>query len=177
MRIEIYNLVLDNVIIQILPPNTPADRHCPHALVRTSRQVRNEVLPIMHSMCEVRANVTDFNFDGMLSWMARIPPGQQANLCKNENLSIRLCTSIKPGNYSDSLRKWLHMRADPYRPQPRWKYSGPQPKTKVANDLKRRVKRMTEEGKRRELTEMLLAIGVAARQQEVSESVEVEEDE
>lgn len=74
---------------------------------------------------------------------------------------MRLCTSTKPDALGDStLRKWLKLRADKYRPQPKWRYSGPLPKNKVANDLKRRVKRMTEEGKRAELVVMLNAIGV-----------------
>ena len=141
LRIEIYTLVLENVVIQILPLNS--DRHCPLALVCTSRQVRNEILPIIHSNCEIRANVTDFNFEGMLSWMSRIPPNEQASLCKNDKLSVRLNTSIKPGNFSDSLRKWLHLRADPYRPQPRWRYVGTLPRPKVANELKRRVRRLS----------------------------------
>ena len=159
LRIEIYNLALESITIHILPHNSP-DRHCPLALVLTSRQVRNEVLPIIHSNCEIRANVTDFNFEGMLSWIQRIPPDQEANLRKNDKLSIQLHTTIKPGNFGDSLRRWLHLRADACRPQPRWRYEGPVPKPKVANELRRRVKRMTESGKRKELSDMLEAIGI-----------------
>nr|POE80031.1 hypothetical protein CFP56_08097 [Quercus suber] len=160
LRIEIYRLALESVHIHILPQSsgTPA---CPHSLIRTSRQVRLEVLPIMHSMCEIRVNITDFNFEPLLTWLARIPPDQESNLTKNNSLSIRLCTSAKPSSVNgDSLRRWLHLRADVFRPQPRWKYSGPNPKPPTANDLKRRAKRMTEQGKKRELEAMLKAIGV-----------------
>ncbi|KAK5111955.1 hypothetical protein LTR85_011702 [Meristemomyces frigidus] len=164
LRIEIYKLVLDDVVIHILPLQEDSDNmgfQCPHSLIRTSRQVRNEVLPIIHSTCEIRANVTDFNFSGMLAWMDRIPPDQQSHLCKNRALTVRLCTSSKPAGFCENMRKWLHLRADPYRPQPNWQYSGPAPKSKVANDLKRRVKRMSEVGKRKELVAMLSALGVA----------------
>ncbi|KAK4541895.1 hypothetical protein LTR36_007259 [Oleoguttula mirabilis] len=161
LRIEIYKLVLDSVVIHILP--LYEDNHrCPHALVLTSRQVRNEVLPIIHSTCAIRANVTDFNFSGLLAWMERVPPDQQAHLCKNRALTVRLCTSLKPAGFCENLRKWLHLRADLHRPQPDWEYSGPTPKNKVANDLRRRVKRMPEEGKRQEMAVMLGAIGVRA---------------
>nr|POF17032.1 hypothetical protein CFP56_57848 [Quercus suber] len=160
LRIEVYRRALESVQIHILPESsgTPS---CPHALIRTSRQVRMEVLPIMHSMCEIRVSITDFNFEPLLTWLARIPPHQEFNLARNNSLSIRLCTSSKPRNiYGDSLRKWLHLRADVFRPQPPWRYSGTLPKSPTANDLKRRVKRMSEHGKRRELIIMLKAIGV-----------------
>lgn len=161
LRIEVYKLVLEGVTIHIVPPHA-TDQHCPHALVRTSRQVRNEVLPMIHSSCEIRVNVTDFNFDGLLAWLSRIPPDQHANLTKNKDLRIRLCTTLKPTNHSDSLRRWLHSRADAYRPQPAWIYSGPVPKATVANDLRRRAKRMkTEPRKRAELLAMLEALGIA----------------
>ncbi|KAK5132164.1 hypothetical protein LTR08_000321 [Meristemomyces frigidus] len=159
LRIEVYKLVLDRVVLHILPLHDVV-RHCPHALVLASRQVRNEVLPLMHSTCQVRATVTDFNFGGLLAWVARIPPDQQALLCKNGGLTVRLCTSMKPAAPCDHLRKWLHLRADPHRPQPLWQYTGPTPKNKVANDMKRRYKRMPEEGKRREMAAMMSAIGI-----------------
>ncbi|KAK3116115.1 hypothetical protein LTR53_003851 [Teratosphaeriaceae sp. CCFEE 6253] len=162
LRVEIYKLVLENVIIHILPLNSTS-RHCPHALICTSRQVRNEVLPLIHSTCRIRANVTDFDFGGMLAWMARIPPSQQAHLCKNDGLQIMLCTtSAKPADVGQEMRKWLHQRADPYRPQPGWKYKGAPARREVASDLRRRVKRMTEEGKRAELTASLGGAAMAA---------------
>lgn len=159
LRVEIYKLIVENVVIHILPLNA-TKRHCHHPLVRTSRQVRLEVLPIIHSSCEIRANVTDFIFDGLLAWMGRIPPNEHANLCKNLNLSISLCTTSEPISYGQSLRKWLQLRADRCRPQPAWQYNGPQPVSKIANDLRRRAKRMPEQGKREEMRTMLEAIGI-----------------
>lgn len=159
LRIEIYKLALHNVIIKILPPKADGVA-APHALVRTSRQIRNEVLPIIHSTCAIESSVTDFNFDGLLDFMKRIPPDEQKHLLKNNNLTIRLNTSIDPCASPESLRRWLHYRGDKYRPQPRWKYSGPRPSTKVQNDLRRRVKRMREENKKEELKAMLRAIDV-----------------
>lgn len=117
---------------------------------------------MVHSMCYINASITDFNFEPLLTWLSRIPPDQEANLSKNDNLHIGLHTTNKPQNmYGDSLRRWLHLRADQHRPQPKWAYKGPSPKPKVANDLKRRAKRMTEAGKRAELVTMLRAIEIA----------------
>ncbi|KAK5113952.1 hypothetical protein LTR62_003075 [Meristemomyces frigidus] len=170
IRIEIYKLVVLDVVLHILPLSgngTDAEqskRNLPHALARTSRQTRNEVLPILRATCSIRANVTDFNFSGMLAWMARIPPTQQHHLVKNPSLEIKLCTAGKPGPHGqgqeNSLRKWLKMRADPYRPQPRWKYSGAPAQRAVSNDMRRKFKRMPEEGKREELRIMLEALKV-----------------
>ena len=160
LRIEIYCLVLANVKIHVLPLTTDPRRTCPHPLVRTSKQVRNEVLPIIHSSCDIRAVVTDFNFTGLLAFLSRIPADDQKYLLRNEHLSVRLCTTLAPPGNLDSLRKWLHDRADQHRPQPNWRYSGPCPSQKVANDLKRRVKRMPEVGKQMELMKMVTAIGV-----------------
>lgn len=163
LRIEIYKLVLDNVIIHVLPLQSQ-ERHCPHALVRTSRQVRNEALPIIHASCEIRAVVTDFNFGGMLAWIDRIPSQAQGYLSKNENLSIRLCTSTtNPNGDEQSLRRWLKMRADRYRAQPNWQYSGPAPNSKMANSMKRKAKRMPEEGKKHEMIKMLNAVSVVLK--------------
>ncbi|EMC99308.1 hypothetical protein BAUCODRAFT_398848 [Baudoinia panamericana UAMH 10762] len=161
LRIHIYELVLVNVRIQILPLESK-DHRTPHALILASRQVRNEVLPIIHSKCRIRANVTDFNFSGLVAWMDRIPSGQQAMLCKNEQLEINLCTSLKPDSrsFAVGLRKWLEMRKDPHRSQPNWQYSGPTPKKGVASDLRRRAKRMNPPEKRGEFLAMLDAIGV-----------------
>ncbi|KAK0973849.1 hypothetical protein LTR91_014597 [Friedmanniomyces endolithicus] len=161
LRVEIYKLVLENVIVHILPLRANSSRNCPHALIRTSRQVRNEVLPLIHSLCPIRANVTDFDFSGMLAWIQRIPSSQEANLCKNQNLRVMLCTtSTKPVCMGAELRKWLHMRADQHRPQPAWEYKGAQAQAVVANDLRRRCKRMPEMGKRLELLRMLDAMRV-----------------
>ena len=160
LRIAIYCLALENVTIHILPLKTDSRATCPHPLMRTSKQVRNEVLPIIHSSCSIRAVVTDFSFTGLLDFLTRIPPDEQKYLLKNEHLSVKLCTTLTPPGNLESLRRWLHYRADHCRPQPNWRYSGPHPSSKVANDLKRRVKRMTEERKKRELERMVRAIGV-----------------
>ncbi|RMY63870.1 hypothetical protein D0864_12521 [Hortaea werneckii] len=169
LRIEIYKLVLDSVVIHVLPPQSH-ERHCPHALNLTSRQVRNEVIPIIHATCEIRAVVTDFNFVGLLAWLDRIPSQDQRFLEKNDRLSIRLCTSNNtnsngsaPGGDAGSLRRWLTMRADPYRAQPRWRYTGPSPNRKIANDMKRKAKRMSEIGKKHEMIAMLSAVGMVIR--------------
>lgn len=171
LRIEIYCLALASVQIHILPPST-SERMSPHSLVLTSRQVRNEVLPLIHNSCPITIEVTDFNFDGLLAWMARMPPDQEANLRKNTRLTIalsttasvngdgkkdKICNSMKN---SGSLRRWLHMRADPYRPQPDWVYSGPMPDYKTVYEMRRRAKRCRKPGEKRELVKMLAAIGI-----------------
>jgi len=179
LRIEIYRLALLTVKIHILPPNSSSTHSAPHPLVLTTRQVRNEVLPLIHNSCPIHATVTDFNFDGLLAWMSRMPPDQEANLCKNTNLRIELCTTSnttqqqhevqqkaqKPGTCnsmrnSGSLRKWLHLRADVYRPQPGWVYVGAKPDYKTMVDMRRRAKRAVRQGEKRELVGMLKAIGV-----------------
>jgi hypothetical protein len=159
LRIEIYRLALENVIIHILPVASPNDK-LPHALTRTSRQVRNEVLPLMHSICPIRSSVTEFNFDGLLLWMSRVPPHEEANLKKNPDMRIFFTTNNQPQRSMDSLRKWLHMRADKYRPQPQWQYSGTTPNNKVCADLRRRTKRMKEARKQKEMVKILKALNV-----------------
>ena len=169
LRVEIYRLALSSVQIHMLPPNT-SERNNPHALVLTSRQVRNEVLPLIHNSCAIRIDITDFNFDGLLAFMARMPPDQEANLRKNTKLQIRLCTTTTPHakkgepcnsmKNSASLRRWLHLRADPYRPQANWVYSGPNPDFKTSYEMRRRAKRMRKDGEKAELIKMLKAIGV-----------------
>ena len=158
LRIEIYKLALRNVVIHVVQPLS--DKVSPHPLVRTSKQIRNEILPIIHATCAIECCVTDFNFTGLLDFMRRIPPDEQKYLLKNDNLTIRLHTSTEPCSSLASLRKWLSYRGDKCRPQPKWRYSGPRPSTKVQNDLRRRVKRMTEENKKQELKTMLRAIDV-----------------
>ncbi|KXL50350.1 MAG: hypothetical protein FE78DRAFT_237202 [Acidomyces sp. 'richmondensis'] len=158
IRIEIYRLALHRVTIQIVPPEST--RRCPHALIRTSRQTRHEVLPLIHSGCPIRANVTDFNFAGLLTWLRRIPATEQHHLAKNPDLLIFVTTTEKGTREGGTLRQWLHLRADKCRAQPAWRYSGPPPQKSVASDMRRRVKRMSEEGKRAELVRMLGAIGV-----------------
>ncbi|SMQ45526.1 unnamed protein product [Zymoseptoria tritici ST99CH_1A5] len=159
MRVEIYKLALEGVVIHILPPNTAEERKIPHALARTSRQVRNEVLPMIQALCPIRCAITDFNFDGLLQWLARVPPHEEFKLTRNKNLSIRFHTSNQPQSCQLSLRRWLAMRADPHRPQANWQYSGTQPNSKVSADLRRRVKRMTG-GKATEFMAILNALGV-----------------
>jgi hypothetical protein len=160
MRIEIYKLALEGVVIHILPPNTAEERKIPHALTRTSRQVRNEVLPMIHALCPIRCAITDFNFDGLLQWLARVPPSEEFKLTKNPNLSIRFHTTNQSSSCQQlSLRRWLAMRADQHRPQAEWQYSGTQPSSKVCADLRRRVKRM-KGGKAAEFHNILKALGV-----------------
>ncbi|KAH9828992.1 hypothetical protein Tdes44962_MAKER09196 [Teratosphaeria destructans] len=161
LRVEVYKLALSTVCIHIGP--LEGGRRSPHPLVRTSHLVRMEVLPLMHSLCPIRASVTDFNFSGLLAWTDRIPPNEHATLAKNQNLSIVINStekSPKESQFGPSLRKWLHRRADPHRAQPNWRYQGPPPQKGVASDMKRRAKRMTEEGKRKELVTMLTSLGV-----------------
>lgn len=163
LRIEVYRLALDGVVIHILPTTKAEDsqRCIPHALTRTSRQVRNEVLPMIHSMCPIRCSITDFNFDGLLLWISRIPPDQESKLCKNENLTIHFNTSgQQPPRCLESLRKWLKFRADKHRPHPNWVYSGPQPHSKICADLRRRAKRMPEPGKQEEMFKILKALSI-----------------
>lgn len=175
MRIEIYKLILANVQIHILPAHSKPAHKVPHSLVLTSRQVRNEVLPLIHNSCPISVTVTDFNFDSLLTWMARMPPDQEANLCKNRELKIELCTTMNDQQKrrasssrdtsnsmrnTHSLRKWLHLRADVYRSQPEWKYCGPRPDYKSAQELRRRAKRAAKPREKEEMVKMLAAIGV-----------------
>lgn len=172
LRIEIYKLALRNVTIHILPTsskhgadtpdNSSRRQSSPHALTLTSRQVRNEVLPLMHSSCPIQCAVTDFNFDGLLSWIKRVPPHEEMHLKKNKDLTITLNTA-EPNvpKTMESMRKWLHMRADKCRPQPDWKYKGSTVQNKVGADLRRRTKRMTEVGKQRESCKILRALGIS----------------
>ena len=159
LRIEIYKLALREVTIHILPLNA-VDRHSPHALVKTSKQVRSEALPLMHMVCPIQVNITDFNFDGLLAWISRIPPDQEGNLAKNEDLNIHLNTTMDKTKDHSSLRKWLHLRADTYRPQPDWQYTGPEPDSKTANAMRRKAKRSLKPNEQKELVRMLVSIGV-----------------
>ena len=183
LRIEIYKSVLENVVVYIPPAQSNEDPRSPHAgprsphtvprsphalvrsplaLVRTSRQVRHEVLPIIHAHCAITAQITDFNFQGLLNWMQRISPNDQRHLLKNPCLKIELRTTDKPPGQQEgvSLRRWLALRADKIKPQAKWEYSGPNPHSRVKTDLRRRVKRMTENGKKAELKKMARTIGV-----------------
>jgi hypothetical protein len=160
LRIEIYKLALKNVTVHVLPMNCGDNRKLPHALTRTSQQVRREVLPLMHSLCPILCSITDFNFDSLREWMRRIPPDQEANLCKNRTLVIRFCTTTELPKSIESMRKWLQMRADPYRPQPRWQYSGSKPADKVCKDLARRANRMKDASRQKEMFVILECLGV-----------------
>jgi hypothetical protein len=160
LRIEIYKLALKHVTVHVLPINCEDARKLPHALTRTTKQVRREVLPLMHALCPIWCSITDFNFDSLREWMKRIPPEQEANLCKNRSLAIRFCTTTAPPKSVESLRKWLHMRADPYRPQPHWQYSGSRPSDKVCKDLVRRAKRMKDASRQKEMFVILECLGV-----------------
>lgn len=161
LRVEIYKLTLESVRLQILPATADKSRKRPHPLTLTTRQVRHEVLPIIHATCPILCNVTDFVFDGLLEWMSRVPPHEERVLTKNDNLTIAFHTTMQqPPRMMESMRKWLHMRADQHRPQPKWQYSGPTPPSKVCADLRRRAKRMKEEGKQAELLKMLKALQI-----------------
>lgn len=169
LRLEIYHLVLKDVRLHILPDlaSNSADYKNPHALVRTSHQVRNEVLPIIHARCPINVVTLDFNFDGLLKWMGRLPPDQEANLCKNKNMTINLITtsheikgtSSNSAKNSLSLGRWLRLRADRYRPQPEWKYRGPKPDSKTIMDMKRRARRINRPLEKAELSHMLRSLG------------------
>lgn len=166
LRIEIYRLALANTTVHILP--TARVDHHPHPLLLTSRQIRNEVLPLIHANCRINAKVIDFDFTGLLHWMRRIPPDQLVQLCKNRTLVIELETTINEtkGQSCNSLqnsavlRRWLHIRADKYRAQPNWRYVGPQPDVKTAYEMRRRAQRMKVDAEAEELWKMLTAIGV-----------------
>lgn len=159
LRIEIYHMILKNVVIHIIPVDS--DRKAPHSLLLTNKQINREVKPIIHTTCPIRATVTNFDFGGLMTWLSRISPHCHSDLAKNASLMIRLCTTNDPPGDLPTMRRWLHDRADPYRPQPDWVYSGGQPIGKVAHDLRRRVKRMKNEpGKQAELKKMIRAIGV-----------------
>ena len=160
LRIEIYKLALRGVRIKILPEDAEQEDRKPLPLARASRQVRSEVLPLMHAMCPIRSVVKDFDFGGLLLWLSRIPPSQQGNICKNDNVRIDMETGATPPRNLESLRKWLHMRADHHRAQAKWTYHGHAPNLKVCREMRRRVKRMNEQGKREELIVILQAIKV-----------------
>lgn len=172
LRIEIYRITLKGITIHILPtspkhgtdtPDNGSRRPpSPHPLLLASKQVRNEVLPLMHASCPIQCAVTDFNFDGLLLWIKRVPPHEETHLKKNKNLTIILNTA-EPSvpKTMESMRKWLHMRADKCRPQPDWKYKGSAVQNKVGADLRRRTKRMTEVGKQRESCKILRALGIS----------------
>lgn len=160
LRIEIYNLVLKKVVIHILPSNSDRQQPAPHGLLRTCRQIRQEVLPIIHTSCAIRATITDFDFSGLLTWLSRVSGDGHKALAKNAGLVIHFCASEKVPSDLPFLRRWLHDRADPYRPQPSWRYSGPRANVKVANDLKRRLRRMKEVRKQAELKKIAKALGV-----------------
>lgn len=168
IRVEIYKLVLENVTLHILPLEARLERRAPHPLTRVSKLVRNEVLPIIHANCPIQAMVTDFNFNGMLEFMARIPPQDQKALMKNGRLKIQMCTTgekskcHQPGvNDNGSLRRWLTYRADKYRVQPTWEYCGAWPGSKVEAAIRRKIGRMTEEGKKQELIKLGSSIGMS----------------
>ncbi|KAF2716938.1 hypothetical protein K431DRAFT_289010 [Polychaeton citri CBS 116435] len=159
LRIEIYRLALSTVILHVLPLNA-SKRPVIHALLKTSRQVRNEVLPIIHRYCPIRAEITDLNFDGLLAFMQRIPPSDFGNLAKNGDLLVRLNTTSRATSGYNSLNRWLHIRADKCRPQPQWVYEGTLPDSKTANQLKRKCRRMVDENKQMEMAKMLEGMNV-----------------
>lgn len=159
LRVEIYKLALENITVHVVPIHCDEQRRQPLALTRTSRQIRQEVIPLMHALCPIRCSITDFNFDSLLGWLQRIAPAQQANLCKNEGLTINFSTSSGLPRI-ESLRKWLHIRADPHRSQPNWRYSGSRPADKICKDLSRKCKRMRDRGRQQEFALILASLDV-----------------
>ncbi|GAB7366114.1 hypothetical protein MBLNU230_g7676t1 [Neophaeotheca triangularis] len=164
LREEIYKLALGSLRIHILPLASDHAR-CQHPLTLTSRQIRSEVLPLIHKTRPIQANITDFNFDGLLAWLSRIPVNEPKDtLCKNPDLRIYLSSSIpakeKPGKF-ESMRKWMHDRADPCRFQPAWVYAGPVAASRTATELRRRVTRQTDVRVKAELMKLASAVGVS----------------
>lgn len=167
IRVQIYSLVLENVTVHILPRESGQERRAPHPLTRVSRVVRNEVLPIIHSSCAMVAQITDFNFSGLLEFVTRIPPNELNALKKNTRLKVQLCTTGESAkgqgqavSDSISLRRWLQYRADACRPQPEWEYVGVRPSSRVESDIRRRIKRMNEPGKKREMVKLAESLGI-----------------
>lgn len=162
LRIEIYRMALEGVTIHIKPLGTPDTMCSPQPFSRVSKQVRNEALPLIHSLCPITSTVQDFNFDGVLAWIARVPPHEEGNLAKNKSLTINLATSggNQPYREMASLRHWLHMRSDKFRPYPNWVYQGPQPGSKVCADLRRRCKRLKEYRRQKEMVKILEGINI-----------------
>lgn len=165
LRVEIYKMVLQDVTIHILPMEARLERRAPHPLTRVSKPLRNEVLPIIHANCPIEAMITDFNFSGMLAFMQRIPPEDEKALAMNDRLKIQLCTTGEntkgvQWNVSDSisLGRWLRYRADKCRLQPKWEYCGIWPGSKVESAIRRKISRMTEDGKKQELIKLGTAL-------------------
>nr|OQO25856.1 hypothetical protein B0A51_07942 [Rachicladosporium sp. CCFEE 5018]OQO28178.1 hypothetical protein B0A51_04598 [Rachicladosporium sp. CCFEE 5018] len=166
LRVEIYKLALLNTHLHILAE--PSASQPPHSLTLTTKQIRLEVLPLLHSTCPITASITDFDFTPLLTWLRTMPPDQETNLCKNDRLTVILKTTInekkeKTSNSSrnsSALKRWLHLRADRYRAQPGWVYEGRTPDGRTSSDLKRKYKRAAVEGEKRELGVMLRAVGI-----------------
>lgn len=150
------------------PPTTTTTYHPkphqtpkPHPLTLTTHLIRDETLPLIHTICPIHATITNFDFNPLLTFLNRIPPEEQHLLTRNPNLTIELQVKATEGlGALESLRKWLKLRADEFRPQGDWKYKGSRPGTRVVNDLRRRVRRMKEEGKRKEFVTMLEGLNV-----------------
>lgn len=151
------------------PPTTTTTYHPkprqtpnPHPLTLTSHLIRNETQSLILTTCPIHATITNFDFTPLLVYLNRIPPDEQKFLTRNPNLHIDLRITATEGlGALESLRKWLHLRADEYRPQGDWHYKGLRPGTRVVNDLRRRVRRMKKEvGKRKEFVVMLEGLGV-----------------
>lgn len=163
LRITIYKLALAKVRIHLLPPGKENDRPS-HALIRTSKQVRNDVLPLYYAICPIDAVVNDLNFSGLLDWEQKVSvhADDERALSKNTNLTIRLCMTQqwdKNKNFT-SLNKWLHRRADVCRTQFAWQYKAPSGTIKLY-DLTHKAKRCADERKQKEMIKILDAFGAA----------------
>ncbi|KAK5170946.1 uncharacterized protein LTR77_004090 [Saxophila tyrrhenica] len=135
----------------------------PHPLALTSRLIRNETIPLLHQHCPVHCTINEMDFTPLLAFHSRIPPSDLKYLQRNPNLVITLVTTQdKELGALDSMRKWLHWRADQHRCQPDWRYEGSRPSSRVGNDLRRRLKRMVEKGKKAEMEKILRAMKVDA---------------
>lgn len=140
----------------------------PHPLALVSHSVRDEVLAVLHQHCPINCTIYDLDFTPLLTFYKRIGPNNMIYLQRNKNLTITLNMSHNKDQLGplDSMRQWLHKRADPHVLQPDWQYEGARPSSKVGNDLKRRWKRMSqsksegEAGKRVELEKMVKALKV-----------------
>lgn len=161
LRNTIYKLALSKVRIHLLPPGKKHDRPS-HGLIRTSKQVRNDVLPLYYAICPIEAVVNDLDFSGLLEWEQKLSlhADDERALRKNQSLTIRLCMTKlwdKNKNFSP-LNKWLHRRADSCRPQFAWVYKSSSGTMKVY-DLTHKAKRCTNENKQKEMIKILEAFG------------------
>jgi hypothetical protein len=108
------------------------DCNNPSGLALTTRQVRQEALPLRYRFGRLRACVIDLDFEGLLAFTTRLTPSQRKDVYDNHNLEIRLRQS-KPAEVDaivsnksvKSLKAWAVDRVRVDQQQPRWRYTGP----------------------------------------------------